>query len=91
MGLLDRLAYRNLNEIPRNWNMTSLDLVQKNEYQRSAIAPLSQPNDLVVQYPHIDNGRENTHSAETVSGKRNLAGWQEFSPRHDQPIIKAKR
>jgi hypothetical protein len=25
MGLLDRLSYQNLEEIPRNWSMTTLD------------------------------------------------------------------
>ena len=27
MGLLDRLSYQNLEEIPRNWSMTTLDTI----------------------------------------------------------------
>lgn len=54
MGLLDRLSYRQPEQIPRNWDMTSLDATRIEERNSAFKSRLElQPTKLILGQPHI--------------------------------------
>jgi len=62
LGLLDRLSYGNSREIPRNWEMTSLDAARIDaRYQAAQLSLQWHPTNLISDRPYTanENGREN--------------------------------
>ena len=55
MGLLDRLSYNGLHEIPRNWEMTSMDAARIQSYNESAVtlALEQQSFPTIAAQPHL--------------------------------------
>lgn len=53
LGLLDRLAYGDSKQIPRNWSMTSLDAVRIAQNQPPAIEPPTGAIELLADRPYL--------------------------------------
>ena len=59
LGLLDRLSYGNSRQIPRNWNMTSLDVARIEERNQSSVLALPPTTSNSI----ADGGNENRRDA----------------------------
>jgi hypothetical protein len=65
LGLLDRLSYRNSKEIPRGWEMTSLDADQIAQYQFAPSEPPLQTTRLLGDSNHLEIIDENNDPPQT--------------------------
>jgi hypothetical protein len=65
LGLLDRLSYGTSKEIPRGWEMTSLDADKIAQYRFAALEPPVQTNGLLSDNSHYETIDENNDPPQT--------------------------
>lgn len=65
MGLLDRLSYKSSHEVPRNWEMTSMDAAQiQSKILPTPLSIKLQPENP-ISYPQLGT-EENAHVKDTI-------------------------